>query len=382
MRVLSNSKPRPIHTSPLRQVALTFLKLGCISFGGPAAHIALMEQEVVAKKQWISRAHFLDLMGATNLIPGPNSTEMTMHCGYERAGRAGLFVAGTCFILPAVIITALFAWFYQRFGQLPQLQWILTGITPVILAIIIKSAYALAQQAVKTIALWLLLALTIVACLLGLNEIAVLFGAGILYMLFSVGTAQKQLPSLLPFLQILQLDPITYLPLRIFLIFLKIGALLYGSGYVLFAFLKSELVDTALITQQQLVDAIAVGHFTPGPLFSTATFIGWQLDGLRGAVLATVGIFLPSFFFVWLANPLIPKLRRSRWMSSFLDGVNIAAVGLIVFVAISIGKEVLLNWRMIALFVISSIILFFAPKVNSALLIIAGGLAGYIMQIL
>jgi len=368
--------------SALRQVAFTFLKLGCISFGGPAAHIALMEQELVAKKKWINRAHFLDLMGATNLIPGPNSTEMTMHCGYERAGRAGLFVAGACFILPAVIITALFAWFYKQYGQLPQLQWVLTGITPVILAIIIKSAYALARQAVKTTMLWLLLALTLAACLLGLNEIAVLLGGGILYMLFAAGVAQKQLPSLLPFLQLLQLDLIAYLPLRIFLIFLKIGALLYGSGYVLFAFLKSELVDTALISQQQLVDAIAVGHFTPGPLFSTATFIGWQLDGLRGAVLATIGIFLPSFFFVWLANPLIPKLRRSRWMSAFLDGVNTAAVGLIMFVAISIGKEVLLDWRLISLFVTSSVILFFIPKVNSALLILAGGLAGYLMYIL
>lgn len=369
------------NVNALREVALTFLKLGCISFGGPAAHIALMEQEIVTKKQWINRAHFLDLVGATNLIPGPNSTEMTMHCGYERAGRTGLFVAGICFILPAVILTALFAWFYKQYGQLPQLQWVLTGITPVILAIIIKSAYALARQAVKTSLLWLLLILTIVACLLGLNEIAVLLGAGILYMLFAVGVWQKQLPSVLPFLQILQVDPITYLPVRLFLIFLKIGALLYGSGYVLFAFLKSELVDTALITQQQLVDAIAVGHFTPGPLFSTATFIGWQLDGLRGAVLATIGIFLPSFFFVWLANPLIPKLRRSRWMSAFLDGVNTAAVGLIVYVAISIGKGVLLDWRMIALFVCSSIILFFQPKVNSAWLILAGGLAGYVMHI-
>lgn len=368
--------------SDLKDVALTFLKLGCISFGGPAAHITLMEQDVVAKKQWMDRAHFLDLVGATNLIPGPNSTEMTMHCGYEKAGRTGLFVAGICFILPAVIITALFAWFYKLYGQLPQLQWILTGITPVILAIIIKSAYTLARQAVKTMVLWVLFLLTIVACLFGLNEIAVLFGAGILYMLYAARTSHQQLSIFFPFLQILQLDLITQLPLRIFLTFLKIGALLYGSGYVLFAFLKSELVDTTMITQQQLVDAIAVGHFTPGPLFSTATFIGWQLDGLRGAVLATIGIFLPSFFFVWLANPLIPKLRRSRWMSAFLDGVNTAAVGLIVFVAISIGKEVLMDWRMIALFLLSYIILFFLPKINSAFLILAGGLAGYVMYIL
>lgn len=367
--------------SKLREVALTFLKLGCISFGGPAAHIALMEQEIVAKKQWINRAHFVDLIGATNLIPGPNSTETTMHCGYERAGRVGLFVAGTCFILPAVIITALIAWFYKSYGQLPQLQWILTGVTPVILAIIIKSAYALARQAVKTSVLWLLLGLTIAACLVGLNEIAVLFGAGFLYMFYNVGVSQKQLPAFLPFLQTFQINFISALPVRIFLIFLKIGALLYGSGYVLFAFLKSELVDRSLITQQQLVDAIAVGHFTPGPLFSTATFIGWQLDGLRGAVLATVGIFLPSFFFVWLANPLIPKLRRSLWMSAFLDGVNTAAVGLIIFVAISIGKNVLLDWRMAALFVLCSIFLFFIPKVNSAFLIVAGGLVGYVMHI-
>ena len=365
----------------LKQVALTFLKLGCISFGGPVAHIALMEQEIVARKKWMDRAHFMDLVGATNLIPGPNSTEMTMHCGYERAGRSGLFIAGLCFILPAVIITALIAWFYKSYGQLPQMQWILTGITPVILAIIIKSAFLLARQSIKTISLSILFIITIAACLLGMNEIAVLLGSGILYMLFTVGVSKQQLPVVLPFLQLLPFPLWGQLPVRIFLIFLKIGALLYGSGYVLFAFLKSELVDTALITQQQLVDAVAVGHFTPGPLFSTATFIGWQLDGFRGAVLATIGIFLPSFFFVWLANPLIPKLRNSKWMSAFLDGVNVAAVGLIVFVAIGIGQSVLVNWRLIVLFITSCLILFLLPKINSAFLILAGGVAGYLMYI-
>ena len=364
---------------PLRKVALTFLKLGCISFGGPAAHIALMEQELIVRKKWLDRGHFLDLVGATNLIPGPNSTEMTMHCGYEKAGIKGLFVAGICFIFPAAIITAFFAWLYQTYQELPLLQGILAGITPVILAVMIKSAFALSKQAVKTKWLLLLLLLSVTACFLGINEIVVLFSAGLIYMFLRAPAQLNRKVMFVPLLQTFNTGLLLQLPAKIFFIFLKIGALLYGSGYVLFAFLQSELVDTGLITQQQLADAIAVGHFTPGPLFSTATFIGWQMDGIRGAVLATVGIFLPSFFFVWLSNPLIPKLRHSRWMSAFLDGVNVAAIGLILYIAYTIGIGLIHDWRTILLFILSLIILLYLPKINSAFLIVAGGIMGYLL---
>jgi chromate transporter len=338
-----------------------------------------MEQEIVAKKKWIDHSHFMDLIGITNLIPGPNSTELTMHCGYEKAGIRGLFVAGLCFILPAVLITAFCAYLYQRYQQLPAWQGVLTGITPVILAIVLQAAYNLTRNAVKSKLLSILLLFTIVACFLGMNEIALLFGTGIGYMLLTLLPSRINTYSFLPLLQnIFNGSFVIDFPVKIFFIFLKIGALLYGSGYVLFAFLKSELLDKGLITEQQLMDAIAVGHFTPGPLFSTATFIGWQMDGWRGALLATAGIFMPSFFFVWLVRPLIPRLRQSRWMSAFLDGVNVAAIGLILFVAFSLGQNSLTDWRTVSIFIAAVCLLLFLPKINSAFLIAAGGIGGYL----
>ena len=332
----------------LKEIAMLFLKLGSIAFGGPAAHIAMMEDEVVHKRKWMTQDHFLDLVGATNLIPGPNSTEMTMHCGYERAGWKGLFVAGICFIFPAVLITGLLAWFYQKYGQLPEVEPFIYGIKPAVIAIIVMAAYRLGKKAVKSTELAILGLATITACLLGINEIAALFGCGLLgLVLYYLKKTPGSFNTLIPLLWLQPKDLLQIGTLKIFLTFLKVGAILYGSGYVLFAFLDTELVASGWLSRQSLIDAIAIGQITPGPVLSTATFIGWQLQGVTGAIAATLGIFLPSFLFVLLLNPLIPKMRKSKLVRAILDAVNVAAVALIVAVCITMAKDTLTDWRSI-----------------------------------
>jgi len=368
------------HNQKLKEIALLFFKLGCIAFGGPAAHIAMMEDEVVKKRKWMTQEHFLDLIGATNLIPGPNSTEMTMHCGHERAGWKGLFVAGICFIFPAVVITGFFAWLYQQYGQLPEVEPFILGIKPAVIAIIVMAAYRLGKKALKTTELAILGALAIVICLLGVNEIIVLFGCGVLGLLiYFIKKNSNKLNSVVYLLLLHFADPTKIGSLKVFLTFLKIGAILYGSGYVLFAFLDAELVTNGWLTRQELIDAVAVGQITPGPVLSTATFIGWQMNGIGGALAATLGIFLPSFLFVLLLNPLIPKMRKSKWVGAFLDAVNVAAVALIIAVCIEMGKETLTDWRTIVIAVVSFITVFYFKKVNSAFIVIGGAVLGYLL---
>jgi len=362
----------------LKEVARLFFKLGCIAFGGPAAHIAMMEDEVVKKRKWMSQQHFLDLMAATNLIPGPNSTEMTMHCGHERAGWKGLVVAGTCFVFPAVVITMIFAWLYQQYGQLPEVEPFIYGIKPAVIAIILGAVYRLGKKALKSVELGILGLLTLIACLLGVHEILALFGCGIVGLLwYLIRRSNDNLNSFAPLI-LLQIT-VSASTLKILLTFLKVGALLYGSGYVLFAYLDAELVNTGLLTRQQLIDAVAVGQFTPGPVLSTATFIGWQLGGFWGAIAATVGIFLPSFVFVAILNPLIPKMRKSKVIGAFLDAVNIAAVAVIIAVCIEMGKDTLTDWRTILIAILSLIAVFGFKKMNSAFIVIGGALIGYVL---
>ena len=363
----------------LIEIAKLFSKLGSISFGGPAAHIAMMEDEVVSKRKWISQQHFLDLIGATNLIPGPNSTEMTMHCGYERAGWKGLFVAGLCFILPAVAITGVFAWLYQEYGHLPDVKPFIYGIKPAVISIIIMAAYKLGKKALKSIELGFLGLLTITACLFGLNEIAALFLCGFLGLfLLLIKNRNNNLNTFMPFTFLSSIS-MKIGSLKIFLIFLKVGAILYGSGYVLFAFLDSELVANGLLSRQELIDAVAFGQFTPGPVLSTATFIGWQMHGFWGALVATIGIFLPSFVFVGILNPIIPKMRKSKTISSFLDAINIAAVAVILVVCIEMGKETITDWRMSLIALVSLVAVFVFKKLNSAYIVILSALAGYLL---
>jgi chromate transporter len=369
------------NSTPLAEVAKVFLKLGCIGFGGPAAHIAMMEKEVVTKRKWMTSEHFLDLIGATNLIPGPNSTEMTMHCGHERAGWKGLIIAGLCFITPAVIITGAIAWAYTQYGRLPEVQPFVYGIKPAIIAIILSLVITLGKKAWKSNMLGLIGVISFVVALAGVNEIAVLFGAGILGIIINQVQRSATLHTMLPF-TFLQALPLTETAstAKIFWIFLKVGSILYGSGYVLFAFLDAELVSTNLLSRQVLIDAIAVGQFTPGPVFSSATFIGWQMGGWQGALAATIGIFLPSFLFVGLLNPLIPRLRKSAVMGAFLDTVNIASIALILTVVIQMGKETFLDWRTIAIAISGFVVTFTFRNINTAFIITGGALLGYVLS--
>jgi chromate transporter len=359
--------------STLSEIATVFLKLGCTSFGGPVVHIALMEKEVVAKKHWMTHEHFLDLIGATNLIPGPNSTEMTMHVGHERGGFKGLLVAGCSFIFPAVLITALVAWTYQQYGTLPEVQPFIYGIKPSIIAVVLFLMIGLGKKALKSFDLGAIGLIAGGLVLAGFSEIAVLFGSGLVGMLlFLLRQRSTRANSVAPFLLVPVISN-----LKIFWIFLKVGSILYGSGYVLFAFLEDALVTPGIISKEQLIDAIAVGQFTPGPVFSSATFIGWQIGGAKGALAATVGIFLPSFAFVALLNPLIPKLRKSKVMSAFLDAVNVSSVAIISAVILEIGREVLVDWRSIVIAIAGFLFSYFFKNVNTAFIILGGSLLGY-----
>ena len=367
--------------SNLREVAGVFLKLGITGFGGPAAHIAMMRAEIVAKRKWITEQHFLDLIGATNLIPGPNSTEMAIHIGHERAGWKGLIIAGLCFILPAVFITAIFAWLYRQYGQLPEMQPYIYGIKPAIIAIILGAIFPLARKSIKTIPLAIIGAIVLILSLLGVNEIYLLFGAGFFFLILN--SAQNKAKVLVPLPLLSISGAITSASaFKLFLIFLKIGAILYGSGYVLFAFLDTELVSTGLLSRQQLIDAIAVGQFTPGPVFSAVTFVGYQISGWQGAIVATIGIFLPSFIFVALLNTLVRKMRNSNLFSAFLDAVNVASIALITAICFEMGKISITDWRTILVAVISAIFTFGFRRINSAFIVLCGSLLGYLLTFL
>lgn len=362
----------------LKEVAKVFLKLGFLGFGGPAVHIAMMHEEVVVKRAWMQETHFLDLVGATNLIPGPNSTEMAIHIGYEKAGWKGLVVAGICFIIPAILLTALLAYAYQIYGQLPAVQPYLYGIKPALIAVIAGAVFSLVQRAIRSV-FWALLALLILgAALGGVSELTLLFGAGFLgYVVYIV---QKSRSNRLPtFTPLLGLHTAFWNEeyFKIFWVFLKIGALLYGSGYVLFAFLETELVQTGTLSQEVLMDAIAVGQFTPGPVLSTVTFIGYQLHGISGALVATIAIFLPSFVLVILLNPLMKKMRASKGLEAFLDAVNVASVALIAGVCFKMGTEVLVDVRGIGIAVISTIIVFKWKQLNRAFIVFGAAFLGY-----
>lgn len=368
-------------SADLKEIAKLFLKLGIIGFGGPAAHIAMMQDEVVAKRKWLSQQHFLDLIGATNLIPGPNSTEMAIHIGHEKGGWKGLVVAGLCFILPAIFITGIFAFLYKQYGQLPEVQPFIYGITPAIIAIILGAIFPLAKKSLKSPRLIIIGLLVLLGSLFNINEIYLMFGAGSVALLLAClrNSKQNTLNIFLP-LTLLQINNTAILSVtnaNLFWIFLKIGAILYGSGYVLFAFLDTELVATGLLARQQLIDAIAVGQFTPGPVFSSVTFIGYQINGWSGAIVSTIAIFLPSFVFVALLNPIVKKMRNSKLFSAFLDAVNVASVAVIVSACFEMGRDTLTDWRTILIGVLSIAVAFGFKKLNNAFVVLGGSLLGY-----
>lgn len=381
----------------LKEVALVFLKLGLTAFGGPAAHIAMMEEEVVARRKWMSREHFLDLMGATNLIPGPNSTEMAIHCGFHRAGWPGLMTAGVCFISPAVVLTGLFAYIYVRFGTLPAIEPFFYGIRPAVLAVIMGAVIKFGQKAVKSFSLAVIGILVAAASLAGISEIAAILAGGILGAAWLNVSARREKSSRLSVISPLPLYKglwAAVLPAAsasaslaisasgIFFIFFKIGFVLFGSGYVLIAYLEGELVEKlGWLTESQLLDAVAVGQFTPGPVLSTATFIGYQLNGVAGAVAATLGIFLPSFILVALLNPIIPQLRRSPLASRFLDAVNVSAVGIMAAVVVDLIGFSLQEGRTGVIAGLSLLAVLVFKKANAGWLILGGALAGYLLKI-
>lgn len=385
-------------STSLGEIARLFLKLGTVAFGGPAAHIAMMEDEVVRRRRWLTHEQLLDYLGVTNIIPGPNSTELAIHIGHARAGWPGLLVAGTCFILPAALIVGAIAWAYVRYGRLPEAQSILYGVKPVVIAVVLQALWGLGRKALKSRLLAAVGAGAVVATALGVNELTVLALTGALTAVIAGATRRRNTPppavraaSTVPVWSIARLTragalaggtagaaaaAVPFNITTLFLIFVKIGAVLFGSGYVLLAFLRSNLVERlGWLTEQQLLDAVAVGQVTPGPVFTTATFIGYVLGGAPGAAVATVGIFLPAFVFVALSGPIVPRLRRSLIAGAALDGVNVASLALMAVVTAQLATAAIVDPLTVALAAVSAILLL-RFRVNSAWLVLGGAAIG------
>jgi chromate transporter len=367
----------------LGALAALFFKLGVISFGGPAAHIAMMEDEVVARRGWLTREEFLDLVGATNLIPGPNSTEMAIHIGRRRAGWPGLLVAGGCFILPSMAIVMALAWAYVRFGARPAARGLLFGIKPVIIAVVVQALVRLGATALKSWWFAMLALGSLALSFAGVHELAILFGAGVLVAALRGRGAGRQSAATFALAVggggsgvAAAAAPVAVGLLPLFLFFLKVGAVLFGSGYVLLAFLRADLVERwHWLSEAQLLDAVAVGQLTPGPVSTTATFIGYVLGGPKAGLIATAGIFLPAFVFVAASGPLVPRLRRSRLASGFLDGVNVASLALMAAVTWQLGRTAIVDIPTAILAIVSAIALL-RFRVSSAWLVLAGAIVG------
>jgi len=367
----------------LKELALLFLRLGITAFGGPPAHIAMMHDEVVQRRKWLDEQQFLDLMGATNLIPGPNSTQMALHMGYSRAGWRGMLVSGSCFIIPAAFLVLLLTWLYVQYGTTTYAETLFYGIKPVIIAIVLQALFMLGKKAVKGVLTSIVAIAVVAGYFYGINEILLIFLGGLVVMLlrnyksFS-GTQMFSFVAPLIGINLVALQAKEMALSTLFLTFFKIGAVLYGSGYVLLAFLEADFVQTlGWISTQQLIDVVAIGQVTPGPLFTTATSVGYLVAGFKGAALATVAIFLPSFIFVPLVNSVVPKLRNSLLAGAALDGVNAASLGLMAAVSIQLARVSLIDPLTIIIAIISAAALFFL-RINSTWLIAGGGIVGLI----
>jgi chromate transporter len=367
--------------APLGEIARLFLFLGVTAFGGPAAHIAMMHEHVVRRRRWLTDGEFADLLAAVNLIPGPNSTELAIHIGRRMGGWAGFAVAGVTFIMPAALIVAALAAAYVKYGSAPDARAVMTGVAPVIIAVVGHAAYQLATTTLKRPAQWLVAAGALALAIAGVNEIAILVAAGIVMLAAGrhrVATAAIAAASGVSAYAAAAAVPVSLVKLTLF--FLKVGSVLFGSGYVLVAFLRADLVDRwGWLTEQQLLDAVAVGQFTPGPVFTTATFIGYLLGGGAGAALATIAIFLPAFVFVALTHGTIPRLRVSKTMSAFLDGVVAASLALMIAVALALARTALTTplWTAVA---VVALLLLVRWRVNSAWLVLAGGAIGLLVR--
>jgi chromate transporter len=400
------TKPDPEKSlaTRLRDLAMVFLKLGFTAFGGPAAHVGMMRHEIVERRKWMDDQEFLDLLGAANLIPGPNSTEMAIHVGAKRAGWPGLIVAGLCFIVPAMLIVMVLAWAYVEYGSTPTASWLLYGVKPVIIAIIAQAIWSLGRKAVAGWLTAAIIAVVLAGFFVGIDTVLLLFGGALIVMVIenarrirteSLSALFAGAQRAAPLRMASWIAPLVAEPFSLgvlFLTFLKIGAVLYGGGYTLLAFLQDDFVDgLGWLTQQELIDAVAVGQVTPGPLFTTATFIGYVLSARQaegaigpavlGALIATLGIFLPSFVFVAITHPIIPRLRGSKWAASFLDGTNAAALGLMAGVTIQLAMAAFIDPLTIALGVIAAVLLI-RFEVNSFWLVVGGAAAGLIASLI
>jgi len=367
--------------SKLKEVFLYFFRLGFVAFGGPAAHVAMMEEDLVQNKKWLTEQEFLDYLGITNLIPGPNSTEMTMHCGYHHAGWKGLFVAGMSFIFPAVLLTCLVAIFFERYSEIAWVVPIVNGIKAAVISFILAAIFKLGRKAVKNTYLAILGAVALAAGFMGINEILVILVAGLFSMIVQVSLKSRGQLNSFVLLPLFATTLINYSHLKLFLVFLKVGLVLFGSGYVLFAYLDGELIENlAWLTHDDLVEAIAIGQVTPGPVLSTATFVGYKLGGITGAALATLGIFLPSFFYVLLLNKFIQKMKDNIWLRYFLEAVNVAAVAVMVVVTFKMAESIIIDWRTAVICGLSIFVYFYFKKLNTLWIILGGAVLGFLMS--
>ena len=386
----------------LRELALFFLRLGITAFGGPAAHIAIMEDELVRRRKWLSREKFLDLLGASSLIPGPSSSELAIHIGYLRAGWPGLVIGGACFIFPAAILVGVLAWAYVRFGHLPAVAAVLYGVKPVVIAVILQAIWGLGRTAVKSRALAIAGVLCVALSFAQVNVLFILFGTGAilagihalsgnwpgsqntttLSLVSLLRGARAGLTRIFPWAGGAGLAAVIPGMWPLFLVFLRIGSIVFGSGYVLLAFLRADLVvHRGWVTDAQLVDAVAIGQVTPGPVFTTATFLGYLLRGPVGALVATVGIFLPAFILVAISGPLIPLIRRSKTAGAFLDGVIVASLALMAAVSYDLGRSAVVDW-LTAVLAIASAVLLLRFRINSAWLVLVGAAIGIAARLL
>lgn len=377
----SRDATTPAPRSTLLELAALFGRLGSTAFGGPAVHIAMMEDEVVRRRRWLTSQEFLDLLGATNLIPGPNSTELAIHVGHRRAGFPGLVVAGAAFILPSALIVGVLAWGYVRFGQVPAAGGLLRGVKPVVVAIVFQALVGFGRTALRTPLQWAVGSAALAACAAGANELLLLLvsGATVMWVRTRSRSATALVVPLVPgtLLQgTLAAGASAFSLAQLFLVFAKIGSVLFGSGYVLLAFLRADLVQhRGWLSESQLLDAVAVGQVTPGPVLTTATFVGYVLAGWRGAAVATLGMFLPAFAFVAASGPLVPRLRRSRAAGAFLDGVNVASLALMTVVSAQMARAAVADVTTAALAAVSAALLL-GRRVNSSWLVLAGAAVG------
>jgi len=365
----------------LKEIAVSCLKLGTIGFGGIAGMVATIENEMVVRRKWIDHQHFMDVLSASYIIPGPNAVEVVMHCGKERGGRLGLVVAGVCYILPAMLICLVFGYFYQRYSSLPDVQDFIFGIRPATTALVIGTVFRLSGKTLKNNTTLIVLCLLVFAAsLYGMNEVLLIIAAGALnYIAYRAKDTLPVLAGLFFSPVLLQINT-RFSDSRLFLIFLKIGAVLYGSGYVLFAYMDESLVrNNHWLTRQQLMDAIAVGQITPGPILSSATFAGYLIGGTMGGVTATVGIFLPSFFISFFLHRLLSSARKSRELRIFLDGLSAASISIIAVVGLHLFTSSVQQWQGAVILGICLALMLFAKRLSTVVIILIGSIGGFLL---